>query len=124
MGGKRMSPKVGLGMLRASRRLSSIYLVASLLLAQLGCFWLSLNAGSYSIFCTGASTFVATASPTLSWLFGLLHLSFIVLLFVGGASMRWPRLRRFYLAFTLFGLCLLPVQSAFVEAGRLTCDGP
>ncbi len=124
MGGKRTLPKLGLCMMWPSRCLSSIYIVASLLLAQLACLWLSLNDGSYSIFCTGASTLVATASPALARAFGILHLSFAGLLFLGLASIRWARLRPIYIAVTICGMCLLPVQSALVGAGRLTCDAP
>ena len=82
---------------------------------------LSVSLGGFyeiSVFCTG---------PTSSWLsgaFGLLHLSFLVLLALGMASLAWPAARPAYLLMIVAGLALLPIQATLVRSHNLTCDFP
>jgi len=71
-----------------------------------------------SIFCTGP------ASSWLSWVFGLLHLSFLGLLMLGIASLAWPAARPAYLILIFVGLGGLAVQATLVHSHILKCDFP
>lgn len=74
--------------------------------------------GEVSIFCTGP------AHGLLPTTFALLHLLFLVLLAVGIFSLKWRRVRPFYLIILVFALAALPVQAKLVHAGALKCDVP
>jgi len=71
-----------------------------------------------SIFCTGP------AHGLLQWMFALLHLLLFILLAVGIFSLKWRRVRPFYLIILVISLAALPVQAKLVHAGALQCDGP
>lgn len=71
-----------------------------------------------SIFCTGP------ASSWLSWVFGLVHLSFLGLLALGLASLAWRPARPAYLIVIFLGMAALPVQAALVHSHVLKCDLP
>jgi len=104
-------------------RLPSIYLVAMTMVGQLACLWFSLQFGTFSIFCAGASAFVPSASHILAMIFSVLHMLLAGLLFLGLASLRFVRVRMTYVIFAVFCMCLLPVQSALVKSRHLSCDG-
>ena len=69
-----------------------------------------------SIFCTG-SRYIP-----LSWLFGLLHIGFLALLFLGLSSVIFRAARPAYLILILPALAVLPVQAILVEAQILHCN--
>jgi hypothetical protein len=71
-----------------------------------------------SIFCTGPR------SSTLAGVFGLVHLLFLGLLFMGTLSLRFSSLRVPYAALLILGLAALPLQANFVSNGQLKCDLP
>jgi hypothetical protein len=71
-----------------------------------------------TVLCTGP------ASSWLSWVFGLLHLSFFGLLALGKASLAWRAARPTYLILIVVGLAALPIQAMFVHSHVLTCDLP
>ena len=94
-------------------------LVGSFLLGQVVILWASVSGHEqFSVFCTGP------ASSSLSWLFGGLHLLFLVLLILGMLSLKVIKLREPYIALLALALVMLPVQARFVHRGALSCDVP
>lgn len=90
-----------------------------MLIIQVGVLLVSLDAYyPISAFCAG---------PASSWLakaFGMVHVSFLVLLGLGIASLGWRAARAPYLIITVVGLLLLPVQATLVQSQILRCDFP
>lgn len=98
-----------------------LILVAFLLVIQGLLFWLSMQGDAFSrisVFCTGS------ALRSLSLLFGLLHLLFIVVSVVGVLSLRFPKVRPIYIALIGMGLLTLPIQAVLVSNEILRCDVP
>lgn len=101
-----------------------LLLVLLTLTAQLVVLKLSLDDGTFSIFCAGPSYAVSTAFSVLPLAFGILHLLLAVLLLLGLASLKVIRLRTAYVLTAVLCMCVLPAQSALVVEGRLSCDAP
>jgi hypothetical protein len=105
-------------------RFFSFYTVVALLLVQMACLWFSLQFGKFSVFCTGASHFTLSASAAMAFAFGVLHLLLAVILCLGIAALKFARLRMLYVIAAVVCVSLLPVQTALVNHGFLTCDAP
>jgi hypothetical protein len=71
-----------------------------------------------SFFCTGP------ASNPLGLLFGLIHLLFFGLLFLGVLSLRFSEFRLAYVGLLAAALLTLPAQALLVERHDLSCDAP
>ena len=71
-----------------------------------------------SILCTGP------APGSVQWPFALLHISFLGLFALGVISLKYHRLRPFYLIVLLVSLAALPVQAKLVHSDKLQCDTP
>ena len=105
--------------MKPKQLLSAAPAVASMLFLQVVVLSVSLDAYyEISVFCTGP------ASSWLSWVFGLLHLSFLALLALGMASLAWRAARPAYLVMIVVGLAILPIQATLVHSGILKCDFP
>lgn len=57
-------------------------------------------------------------------MFMLLHLSILVVAFVGVLSLPFPKLRPIYIALIAIGILMLPLQATLVSYEILRCDGP
>ena len=94
--------------------------VLMMLVLQIMVLVISLDTyGEVSVFCTGPAD-----GGLLQWTFSLLHLLFLALLAVGIFSLKFRRMRPFYLIIMVIGLVALPVQAKLVQAGDLKCDAP
>ena len=100
--------------------LSAAPAVLVMLVLQIMVLTISLDTyGEVSIFCTGPAD-----GGLLQWTFALLHLLFLVFLAVGIFSLKFRRVRPFYLIILVISLAALPVQAKLVHAGALKCDVP
>ena len=94
-------------------------IVAALLIIQGAVFSLSMDALiQVSAFCAGPM------SSLWGLVFGLVHLSLFVLLFVGLFALQNVRLRLTYIALVTMALFALPIQAVLVSQGTLSCDLP
>lgn len=75
----------------------------------------SQDSGMATIYCTGGSGWLPPVYVAL-------HLGFFAMVLLGAAALRWPGLRRAYIAALAAGLVMLTFQPALVESGHLTCQ--
>ena len=101
---------------RAWSEKQKLIFIGSLLMVQVALFWVSLDHGKISLFCT------VPTSGIWAWV-AYVHIGFAALFLLGVASIFWVRGRRFYVFLLAIGLVVLQLQSWLVSHGHLTCDG-
>ncbi|MEO7915530.1 MAG: hypothetical protein ABIR23_09180 [Novosphingobium sp.] len=87
------------------------------LTVQLALFTLSMDTGTFSVFCTGGTNKIAN-------LYQFLHIGYLILFVVGISGLFKKSLGLAYLFAVALTIPALVFQPPLVSEGRLTCDAP